>query len=419
MGLKIGILGAGSFSKCFIPLFQAHPYVEEVVLAELHADRRHQFAKVFGLKSTFQSLEAMLESDVDAVAIFTQRHLHGPQTIQALQAGKHVYSAVPMAQSLDEVERIIQEVTRTGLIYMTGETSFYYPSTIICRNKFKAGEFGDFVYGEAQYLHDMSHGFYDAFKWSGGANWKKVAGIPPMYYPTHSVSMILSVTGARATKISCLGYVDKHEDEIFRPGANLWDNSFSNESALVRTSDGGMMRINEFRRVGWGGDNSVYLSLFGTLGSYEEHAGGSAWSTLAREGVVDLTPVLSCQDAYVDLVELEEGLHEVLKHDFNSSLAKVHNKARLPLSYEGMPNGHFGSHQFLVDDFVKSIHTNKLPPNHVWNAAKYLAPGFVAHESSKRDGELLEIPDFGEPPADWELLDPEAFQAKKTIHLFL
>jgi hypothetical protein len=77
-----------------------------------------------------------------------------------------------------------------------------------------------------------------------------------------------------------------------------------------------------------------------------------------------------------------------------------------------MPNGHFGSHQFLADDFLKAIKSNKLPPNHAWNAAKYLAPGFIAHESSKRDGELLEIPHFGEPPAHWELLDPDSYQAE-------
>ncbi|MEK3722730.1 Gfo/Idh/MocA family protein [Paenibacillus sp. FSL H8-0034] len=412
MGLKIGIIGAGSFSKCFIPLFQAHPYVEEVLLAEHQPDRLERYGKVFGLQRTFSNMDDLLKSDVDAVAVFTQRHLHGPQTLKALRAGKHVYSAVPMAGTLDEVADIVNEVSSSGLIYMTGETSYYYPSAILCRNKFNAGEFGKFVYGEAQYLHDMSHGFYDAFKRSGDKEWKKVAGIPPMYYPTHSVGMILSVTGARATKISCLGYEDDNEDGIFRTGANLWDNRFSNESALVRTSDGGSMRINEFRRVGWSGSNSVYMSMFGTQGSYEEHAGGSSWTTLDRSsGITDLTADLKCSDAYVNLDHMESGLHEALKHDFNSSLAKVHNKARLPLSFEKMPNGHFGSHQFLVDDFVKAIHTHKLPPNHVWNAARYLAPGFIAHESAIRGGELLDIPDFGSPPTQWELLDPDSFQA--------
>jgi predicted dehydrogenase len=387
--------------------------VDEVVLAELVTERRERFARAFDLKRTYASLEELLGSDVDAVAIFTQRHLHGPQTVQALQAGKHVYCAVPMAQTLDEISQIVNEVTRSGLIYMTGETSYYYPCTVLCRDKFKAGAFGDFVYGEAQYLHDMSHGFYDAFKHSGGADWKKVAGIPPMLYPTHSVSMILSVTGAKATKISSLGFVDRNVDGIFRKGGNLWDNPFSNESALVRTSDGGMMRINEFRRVGWGGHNSVYMSMFGTEGSYEEHAGGSAWTSKNFGEVLDLTADLKCKDAHISEEALDSGLHAVLQHDFNASLAKVHHEFRLPLSFAGKPNGHKGSHQFLVDDFMKSLHTSKLPPNHVWKAAQYLAPGLIAHESSKRDGELLDIPDFGDAPANWELLDPENGRASK------
>ncbi len=45
----------------------------------------------------------MLESDVDAVAIFTQRWTHGPLVVQALRAGKHVYSAVPMAITEEEI----------------------------------------------------------------------------------------------------------------------------------------------------------------------------------------------------------------------------------------------------------------------------------------------------------------------------
>lgn len=90
----------------------------------------------------------------------------------------------------------------------------------------------------------MSHGFYEAYQYSGGEEWQKVAGIPPMYYPTHSTSMIISVTGASLTQVSCLGYTDSHKDNVFGRGKNLWDNPFSNQTALFRTSDGGMSRVN-------------------------------------------------------------------------------------------------------------------------------------------------------------------------------
>ena len=68
---------------------------------------------------------------------------------------------------------------------------------------------------------------------------------------------------------------------------------------------------------------------------------------------------------------------------------------RLPKEFVGLPNGHCGSHQFLVDDFVQACLTGTTPPNNVWQAARYCVPGLVAHESALRGGELLEIPDFG------------------------
>lgn len=403
MGLKIGVVGAGEFSQCFFAILKAHPLVEEVSLAELIPDRRAKAAVTYGLTRTHESLDALCESDVDAVFLLTQRHLHGPHVIQALKAGKHVYCAVPMASELAEIDEIIDLVKQTRLTYMTGETSFYYPSTIYCRDRFEKGEFGDFVYGQACYIHDMAHGFYGSFQNSGGKDWKRVAGVPPMYYCTHSVSLVLSITGASATDVSCLGYRDRHEDEIFRVGNNNWDNPFSNETALMRTSDGGSCRINEFRRAGWTGKNGTYMSIFGTKGTYEEHANSQVWSGYEPGTLTDLTELLDCKVGVWDH-ELF-ALPEKTRLEFSKGLlSKVHPGHRLPKEYDGQPNGHLGSHQFLVDDFIKAVTTGKLPPLHAWNAAKYCAPGLVAHESAVKDGEMLKIPDFGNPPADWEVL---------------
>jgi predicted dehydrogenase len=402
MGIRIGVCGTGAFARSFIPLFQAHPWVDEVVLADLLPDRLAEQAAAFGIQRTVGSLDELCASDVDAIALFTQRHLHGSQTLQALRAGKHVYCAVPIAQTQAEVQAIVQAVAEMRLIYMTGETSYYYPATIYCRERFRQTDFGEFVYGEGQYYHDMAHGFYEAYQHSGGAEWKKVAGIPPMHYPTHSVSMILSVTGAQVTGVSCLGYADRHEDGIFRPGANLWDNPFSNQTALMRTSDGGMMRINEFRRVGWRGISSVQMSLFGTKGCYQEQANAQAWVTLA-DGPTDVTELLSTRNLPVSS---EAGVHDAVLQEFHMSVSQVHPVERLPREFIGLRNGHLGSHQFLADDFIKAVVTHRLPPNHVWAAARYCLPGLTAHQSSLHEGAMLPVPDLGDPPADWPLLDP-------------
>ncbi|MCX7969799.1 MAG: gfo/Idh/MocA family oxidoreductase, partial [Armatimonadetes bacterium] len=60
--------------------------------------------------------------------------------------------------------------------------------------------------------------------------------------------------------------------------------------------------------------------------------------------------------------------------------------------------GHGGSHAYIVHEFVRACVENRLPAINVWEAVRYFAPGVVAHQSAMRDGELLKIPDWGDPP---------------------
>jgi predicted dehydrogenase len=373
--------GVGSFAECFIPLFKAHPLVSEVILCDLDAAKLKAKSDRFGLPRTCPSLDELCRTDVDAVAIITQHWMHGPQAVQALKAGKHVYSAVPAAVTVDEMTELARAVKTTGRVYMIGETSYYYPCAIYCRRRFAAGDFGHAVYGEGEYYHDFDHGLYDVYKWRGGRQWKKVAGTPPMHYPTHSTSMIVSVTGAHMTSASCLGYVDRHKDGLFRRGVNLFDNVFSNQTALFAMSDGSCARINEFRRVGHiGGER---LSLYGTEGSYEQQAGNCVW--VHKGGFEDVTAQLACPGRKV-------------KGGTYLETSSVHPVERLPKEFIGLPNGHWGSHQFLVDDFVQACVAGKPTPNNVWQAARYLLPGLVAHESSEQGGKRLPVPDLGDAP---------------------
>jgi predicted dehydrogenase len=397
--IKIGMLGAGGFSCSFIPLFQAHPFTSEVYLAESMPDRLAFASTKFKVSKTFTNVDDLLKSDVDAVAIFTQRWSHAPHAIAAMQAGKHVYSAVPAAISLAELEQLIQTVKATGLTYMMGETSFYQPTTIYCRKRFQAGEMGRFVYAEGEYCHDMEHGFYGPYQGSNGEAWKRYASFPPMHYPTHSCGMVLSITGARMTSVSCLGFKDDHKDGIFNKELSHWDNDFSNETALYRTSDGGMARINEFRRIGMRSPatGSVRCSIYGTDACYEEQANARAWIT--HDGQVeDVMDILKCAPHHQPK-EADASKIAGVQEDFFSSLSSVHDKTRLPREFERLDNGHFGSHQFLVDDFLQACTSGSLPPVNVWRAATFCAPGIVAHESAKREGETLPIPDLGTAPA--------------------
>lgn len=418
MGIKVGMCGVGSFSRHFIPLFKHHPLVDEVTLCDLDPRKLKEMSDKFEVPKTCPSLDELCQSDVDAIVIITQHHIHGPQAVQALKAGKHVYSAVPSAVTLDEITELVKTVEETGRIYMIGETSYYYPCTIFCRERFRKGDFGDIVYSEGEYLHDYEHGMYDIAKSRLGDKWQQYFAMPPMFYPTHSTSFAVSVTGAYATHVCGMGVLDqrdyKHppkseterqyrEDNFYAREDNAWKNPFSNESMLCKMSDGSIMRINEFRRVGHVG--SCGMSMFGTDGSFEMQTAATGegyskkygiWTNKNVKDRLDVTDLLKCDGVadsdiggLMSKVTSSDGTHE--------GASKLHDLSRLPKEYLGMPNGHSGSHQFLVDDFVKACVSGETPPNNVWDAARYLVPGLIAHESAMNGSLLMEVPDLGDP----------------------
>ncbi len=62
--------------------------------------------------------------------------------------------------------------------------------------------------------------------------------------------------------------------------------------------------------------------------------------------------------------------------------------------------GEAGACTRLVHEFVEAVAQDRRPAINVWEAVRYMAPGVMAHKSALRDGEVLEVPDWGDPPAE-------------------
>jgi len=400
MTFSIGIVGAGQFGSQFAHLFNLHPGVKAVYVVDERAERAAEAVDRYHLAGQEADFDALLASDVDAVAIFTQRWTHGPLVERALRAGKHVYSAVPMAVSEEEIARIIDAVRDTGLVYMMGETSYYNPATVYAREQYAAGKFGRIFYSEGDYVHDMDLGFYDAYQYSGGERWKETASYPPMLYPTHAIGGVLGAIPSHAVSVSCIGVRDQRNDGVFDKDISMFGNDVSNATALFELNDGGAMRTNEMRRVGYPSHiRESRFRFFGTEASFEQLARVSVWQD--KQNVHDISeqmetrPSISLDDPSLANVAPE------LRDAFVSGLSPVHDAERLPAEFLGAPNGHEGSHHFLVDDFVTAVNNRTLPPVNAWVAARFTLPGIVAHESARQNGARLPIRDFGDAPANW------------------
>lgn len=401
MSFRLGMVGAGQFAAHFASLFRLHPGISAVCVTDVIDDRALQLASTLGLDGVHPSFDTMLaDPAVDAVAIFTQRWTHGPLVVKALRAGKHVYSAVPMAISRDEIAEIIEMVQQTGLIYMMGETSQYNPATVFARQKLAAGEFGRVFYAEGDYLHDMDLGFYDAYRYSGGENWRATASYPPMWYPTHSIGGVLGAISPHVTSVSCIGVRDSLDDGVFDTQSSMFGNDFSNMTALFGLSDGGSMRINEFRRVGYPSPiRESRFRYFGTEGSFEQLAVTSMWYD--KHSATDVTDLLTARPSLPLDDPLLADVSPALRDAFVSGHAPIHSDEarRLPDEFRGGPNGHEGSHQLLVDDFVRAVESGRHASVNAWVAARYTLPGLVALQSARQAGARLAVPDFGDAPA--------------------
>ncbi len=409
--IRIAVIGCGRFSPSFVPLFKAHPAVEEVYVCDLKRERAEDFAQRFGVKIIDSFEDALASERINCVAVFTQRFAHGKMVIEALKAGKNVYSAVPCTIDYEDIAEIADLVRRTRLTYSMGETGFYRAATIFCRRKFLCGSFGQFVYGEAQYNHDIRN-MEMSFRSSGGEEWRKYAGIPPLFYPTHSTSMILgAMPGVYAKRVTAFGFTGSRRTDIFgREGQNLYDNPFSNTAMMLELSNGGIARISENRCIGWKAPETYITQFYGDCGGYEFSVARHSFATWDPENdhnVVMRDVTKECQPSSV---------YELIEKDYDKAVAAIGNgigftesapvqpTARLPKEFDGMPNGHNGTHQFLVDDFCRAYTTGKLSPTNIWQVARFNYPGLLGHQSAMQGGRVLDVPDIGDPPEDWEVL---------------
>ena len=404
--LRVGIVGCGQFCRNFVPIFRNHPAVEYVAVCDKFRDRAEEFMEKYNADEIFDTFDEMVVSDkINAVAIFTQRDLHGVMAIAALKAGKHVYSAVPMALKVDEILEIVRLVKETGLTYSMGETGVYRPASIYCRMKNEEGAFGDIVYAEAQYNHDMKR-LYDVFKYTEGDQWEKMAGLPPLFYPTHSTSMVLSAIKSYAKKVVAYGYKDKMDPNIFGKGKNYWDNPFSNASMLMQLENGAIVRISENRRIAWTYPETYITSFNGTEGSYEYSIAQHIYVKMNEKGRVELEDVSDL----INPIEVTKHKNDpdfmkrVINGEWTSGEAPIQFVDRLPEEISEVHTGHGGTHKFMIDDFCQAYASGWLSPTNAWQAARYNLPGLVAHESALQGGVVMEIPDIGELPSDKKIL---------------
>jgi predicted dehydrogenase len=99
-----------------------------------------------GTRTTTRFREVLDDVEIDAVAIATPAQSHFELALAALRAGKHVLVEKPLAQTSDQVRRLIDEAARRKLALMVDHTFVYTPAVQKIRQLISEGALGQIFY---------------------------------------------------------------------------------------------------------------------------------------------------------------------------------------------------------------------------------------------------------------------------------
>src|ERR1700750_1631077 len=129
--LRIGSLGSSRISQA--ALIEPADSVPEVTVAAVAARDMapaEAYALRHGLERAYGSYEELLaDPDIDAVYNPLPNSLHGPWTLRAIEAGKHVLCEKPFASNADEAAQVAQAASASGLVVMEAMHYRYHPLT--------------------------------------------------------------------------------------------------------------------------------------------------------------------------------------------------------------------------------------------------------------------------------------------------
>jgi predicted dehydrogenase len=117
------------------------PEVTVAAVAARDQARAEAYAQRHGIPLAYGDYRALLaDPDIDAVYNPLPNSLHGPWTLRAIAAGKHVLCEKPFASNAEEAEQVAEAAEASGLVVMEAMHYRYHP--LIRRLAELVGELG-------------------------------------------------------------------------------------------------------------------------------------------------------------------------------------------------------------------------------------------------------------------------------------
>jgi predicted dehydrogenase len=180
---RIGIIGCGNISEIYLAnLTQRFANVEVAAVADMIAERAAAKAAAHGIAKACTVEEMLADPSIAVILNLTIPRAHAEVCLQALEAGKHVYTEKPLSVSLRDGERIQNLARKKGLRVGAAPDTFLGAGIQTCIRLINEGAIGAPVAANAFMMchgHESWHPDPDFYYQPGGG---PVFDMGPYYF---------------------------------------------------------------------------------------------------------------------------------------------------------------------------------------------------------------------------------------------
>lgn len=202
--VRVGIIGCGSVSGQYLPHLSKSPCVEVVSTCDIIPARAKSRAEEFKIPNQYPHIDAMLAgAALDLLVNLTDMQEHERLNRQALEAGKHVWSEKPIANSLAAGQRLLELAKKRNLKLWGAPTVVNSPQFAFMAAALGAGKLGRVSAAHACYGHTGPH--WSAFFYEKGGGSLPDLGVynlttlTGLLGPAKAVSAMTSIITKRRT----------------------------------------------------------------------------------------------------------------------------------------------------------------------------------------------------------------------------
>lgn len=153
--IKVGLIGCGSVSNRYLPQLLSSKMIEVVSLCDIKYDRAVAQNKQYNVGAqTYRNIDEMLAGvPFDMIVTTTDMQVHGELNKKALNAGKHVWSEKPMANTYAEGKALLDLAKSKGLRIWGAPAVVNSPQFEFMSKAIQEGKLGTISAAHGQYGH--------------------------------------------------------------------------------------------------------------------------------------------------------------------------------------------------------------------------------------------------------------------------